>query len=414
MAAVKVNACGPIRDAELELPERGIVVLIGPNLSGKSLLEGALSSAALASTVVADWKLLGPPLAERLAGGEWAELYAALDPLGYLSAAAGAADRLAKLEELVRSGSGGSAGAREYLASMAFAADLSARCSPPPQLPKMLSRVRVDIAVDGSSVRAELPLDPRGAGPGDALQRVRVEPLEGVVGLNVGAPRDFLRWVAGGPVGGPSSLLARILLRRFHHDVEPGAYNALRGALLGSWRELSSYEAELAFIEREGEPAVVVGESVIPWWQLSSGLANLAAHWLLCRLVALLSLERKRVLVGLEEPEAHLDPYVVHELPRLYGVLARRHNVTFVVTTHSEALLAGIENAVASGALRADEVRVYETVGREGAFTLRRCTVSEGGVIEGSRFVEIAWRLLRRRLAAQPSARQSGARGPAP
>ena len=37
-----MNTCGPIRNSVLELPERGLVVVIGPNLSGKSLLVSSL------------------------------------------------------------------------------------------------------------------------------------------------------------------------------------------------------------------------------------------------------------------------------------------------------------------------------------------------------------------------------------
>ena len=41
---VYINKCGPVTDSSIEIPIPGIIVFIGPNLTGKSLLGGAITS----------------------------------------------------------------------------------------------------------------------------------------------------------------------------------------------------------------------------------------------------------------------------------------------------------------------------------------------------------------------------------
>ncbi|MEM4430247.1 MAG: hypothetical protein QXM08_03725 [Thermofilaceae archaeon] len=407
---VKVVACGPISNAELTLPERGIVAIIGPSLSGKSMLETALSSFALASTIASDGVLLGT-LAERLRDENWEELFSSIDPMEYLTAVEeykGSEDFLQRLDEVVKRATD-KLGAREYLAKMAFIYDFCAAKEIDVWGGKAPAALKVELKIDRLSVSASLPApDPRLVGLKALNELVLLEPASNIVGINVGRPTRFLRELYGKAKGEsstppyPSVLLARVLLKSYHVQVDPDIYRMSKQILLESWKEISSYEItedELTFFRTRQGPEVRVRNRVFPWDFTSEGFINLMAHLIIFEIVEILASEGKKIIVGIEEPEAHLDPYVAYKLPLLYSALSRKRDVVFLFTTHSEALVKGIEQAVRSENLKPDYVKIYETIGSksegEAVFTLKECPVAENGLIERSRFTKIAWRILK-------------------
>lgn len=399
--AIEIDACGPLRGAELELPERGIVAIIGPNLSGKSLVEAAISSAAFATTVVKDGRLIDS-LAKRLVDEDWGELYSLIDPMDYLTAEVeykDPEDHLKTIDEIIRRSSDDLLGVREYLIRTALVTDVCASkgvgCWTGNHLPTPMN---IELRVNHKTIRARIPPpDPGVVGIKEFSSSIWVEGFTEIVGVNMGSPNEFLkRIVARGK--GPSSELARIILEKYQPDLSPDVLREILGALISSWKEISSYdidENELSFVKWKGEPAIMIGGEIFPWRMTSDGMINLLAHYYIARLLPILGREGK-VIVGLEEPEAHLDPYVTYKLPEVYGRLARIHGAILIFSTHSETLIKGIEGAMRRGTLGREEVRIYETVYNKErrAFSLKECPISEEGIIEGSRFTEIAWKII--------------------
>jgi energy-coupling factor transporter ATP-binding protein EcfA2 len=343
---VEVRECGPLRGARIELPERGLVLVMGPNLSGKSLLASSLGALAVAAAL------------SRAEGGRQ------LSPLaGWLE--------------------GWPTWPRGRACEAVFAAELCLAVGIEPWGPAL----RVALESSDFAVDAVLPA----AGP-EALSvrcgRVR--------GLNLSNPVRFAERCCWRLRPTPSSLLA-VAAAGGSAPLDREVYSELKGALARPWRELGGVELDLDFLWR-GEPAVAVGGSALPGSCASSGVLNLMGHWL--AFVALSALGRGPLLASVEEPEAHLDPYAAYLLPRAYAKAVARLGAVFVVATHSEAFVKGVEDAVGEGLLGAGELKVYETVWRSGAFTLEELKVGEDGAIEGSRFTRIAKLLLRKRLGA--------------
>jgi len=404
--SIEIYTCGPLgKTEELKLPEKGSVAIIGPDLSGKSLIEGAISSAAFANTIIKDGKLFIGRLAERLVDDEWDDLYSLIDPMEYLSAEVEyrePEEYLKIIDETIRRNSDNLIGAKEYLTRMAFVTDLcmsrGIKCWT--EKNAKLTPIKVELRLGYRYIKASLPApNPKITGIKNITSLIVVEELPGdIVGINIGSPNEFLKKLLSPHGGSPSSTLAKILLKKYRIDPSPDVLNALLEVLLNSWKEISHYEVgegELNFIEQKGEPGIKVRDKIFPWWMTSDGVINLLAHWYISRLLPILS-EEGKVIIGLEEPEAHLDPYVAYKLPEIYARLAKRYRAVFIFSTHSEMLVKGIENAVRRGALGKEEAIIYETVysKEQGAFTLKECPISEEGIIEGSRFTEIAWRMI--------------------
>lgn len=403
---VNITTCGPIKSAELTLPDRGIVAVIGPSLSGKSMLEAAISSYAMASTVVSEGVLLGT-LAERLNRGSWEELFSSLDRMEYLTAVQeyrSSEDFIRRFDEVVESATDGVMNARGYLARMAFLIDFCAAKEIEPWGRGVPVALEVETFVNQSRIYAHLPVpDPKLVGLKVLAEHVVLEPASNILGLNIGRPTRFLRELyrnSGNETSSPypSVLLARALLNDYRMQVQPSVYQKFKEILRESWEEISSLsieDEELAFLMTKRGPVVRIQNKIFPWEWTSEGFINLLAHLLLFELVELLAIESKKTIIGIEEPEAHLDPYVAYKLPTLYSLICEKRGVIFLFTTHSEALVKGIEGAVRDGYLSPDRVKVYETIGSEMAYTLKECPVTESGIIEDSRFTRIAWRVLK-------------------
>jgi energy-coupling factor transporter ATP-binding protein EcfA2 len=421
---VTISECGPLRESRLVLPERGIVLVIGPNLSGKSMLASSLGALAVAGTLTGETVLLGT-LEDRLLGEEglWADLYRIeartrergevnlLDPLDFLSALPELGS-LSKLDELIRARSDQVLnGTRDYLARTVFATEfclaraLSPWCREPG---KPTLRVSLTSTVLGG-IRAELPAeDPARAGA-QALSAASLWGVERVYGLNLSNPVSFVERYVGLLTPTPSALLAKVVTRNLKPQVDPELHLELKGVLARAWAEVSEAEMGIGDFDfahtPQDEPALVLSgvEKMLPWNYTSSGVVGLTGHWLALSALSVLRYGRgdRVLLASVEEPEAHLDPYAAYLLPRLYAKAAARLGVTFIVATHSEAFVKGVEDAVGEGLLKAESVRVYETVGGGKLFKLRELSVREDGIVEGSRFTKIAKLLLQRKLGLE-------------
>jgi len=419
-AEVSISECGPLRDSRLVLPEFGVVLVIGPNLSGKSMLASSLGALAVAGVLTGESGVLGS-LEDRLLGEEglWADLYRIeggvrderevnlLDPLDYLSALPELGS-LSKLDEYIRAQSNQVLdGAREYLAITVFATEFClARALNPWRREPGKPTLRMSIMSTLFGISAELPTDdPAHAGP-QALKAVSLWGAEQVYGLNLSNPVSFVERYVGLLTPTPSALLAKVVSRNLRPQVDPELYLELKEVLAKAWKEVSEAEVKVDDFDfahtPEGEPALLLSgmKQPFPWNYTSSGIVNLIGHWLALGVLSVLRYGRegRMILVSVEEPEAHLDPYAAYLLPRLYAKAAKKLGATFVVATHSEAFVKGVEDAVEEGLLKAESVKVYETVGGEKLFKLKELTVREDGAIEGSRFTRIAKLLLQRKL----------------
>jgi hypothetical protein len=357
-------------------------------------------------------------LEDRLLGEEgfWADLYRIeggvrderevnlLDPLDYLSALPEFGS-LSKLDEYIRAQSNQVLdGAREYLAITVLATEFClARALNPWRREPRKPTLKMSIASTALfGINAELPADdPTRVGP-QALKAVSLWGAERVCGLNLSNPVSFVERYVRLLTPTPSALLAKVVNRNLKPQVDPELYSELKEVLAEAWAKVS--EAEMGVDDfdfahtPEGEPALLLSDikQPLPWNYTSSGIVNLIGHWLALSVLSPLRYWRRgrAILVSVEEPETHLDPYAAYLLPRLYAKAAEKLGATFVVATHSEAFVKGVEDAVGEGLLKAESVKVYETVGSEKLFKLRELTVREDGTIEGSRFTRIAKLLL--------------------
>ena len=419
-AEVSISECGPLRDSRLTLPEFGVVLVIGPNLSGKSMIASSLGALAVAGVLTGESGVLGS-LEDRLLGEEglWADLYRIeggardegevnlLDPLDYLSALPELGS-LSKLDEDIRAKSNQVLdGVRKYLAITVFATEFClARALNPWRREPGKPTLRMSMSTSLYGISAELPTDdPARAGP-QALKAVSLWGAEQVYGLNLSNPVSFVERYAGLLTPTPSALLAKVVSRNLKPQVDPELYLELKEVLAKAWEEVSEAKVKVDDFDfahtPEGEPALLLSgvERPLPWNYTSSGIVNLIGHWLALITLSVLKYGRRgrMLLVSVEEPEAHLDPYAAYLLPRLYAKAAAKLGVAFVVATHSEAFVKGIEDAVGEGLLKAESVKVYEAVGSEKLFKLKELMVREDGTIEGSRFTRIARLLLQRKL----------------
>lgn len=354
---VDVEVCGPLRGCGLELPEKGLVIITGPPMSGKSLLTRAVATAAMAGAVMRGSVLNRALQLERCFEEEEGELERWL---------------------------------REHVAKTIFASELNAFCSTSP------TAVSLTLHDGDRTARAvaRMPL----TCVEDIEESLKVEPLPGVVGLPVGAPAELpstYRWTE--ERSRPFFFYLSRMLEREKPSLDPEVPNLLSQFVEEAWK-LSSFQGKIAFLDGEPLPAASVNGRTVRWGELSEGLRALASHLVIAKALKVLMREGK-VIVGLVKPELHLDTYIAYKLPELYALLARKYNATFIVATHSETFVKGVEDAVFTGALPAGSVKVYETVGRDDAFTLEEREVKEDGLIEGTRFTTIAWTIIKKRMS---------------
>ncbi|RSN72533.1 MAG: hypothetical protein DSO07_08215 [Thermoproteota archaeon] len=409
MMELEIRACGPLTGSKLTLPEQGLVLLIGPNLSGKSLLSVSLGSLGIAESLVSEWRLLDS-LENRLLGAEglWSSLYQVeidgqniLDPLDLLEQPISS---LSELDDSIRKSSGYVlSGVQDYLRRTVFAVELCQSRGVNPWM-KVIEKPPFYINMTGPfSLDVKLPTrHPAEVGYG-SFKEIYISKTN-IKGLNISNPNEFLQNYDNKRT--PSSIFIRLVKKNLGLSPDPVLLDKLKKAVLRSWRELSSEIIELEDIEFMDHS--VYGPSVtlkgkeeskfLPWKFTSSGMINIIAHWLILHVLPIFKLEDKKPLLSVEEPEAHLDPYTTYLLAELYAEIVRQYRAVFVIATHSEAFVLGVEEVLRKGVLKPEEVKVYETVGSEIGFKLEERKVSEEGFIEESRFTKMAWKIFRREL----------------
>ncbi|GEM_PF-3639392 len=364
---VSVASCGPVMNSEVEVPVPGVVVFIGPNLTGKSLLGTAIASYLFANCV-----LQSDDLAEHLGASCPADLALSLiseyDPLDLASLeGAPSPDALGRHTLLSEAYPALSPEGRalRYLALVAFVAEfsealnlgaLSASELREAIFPEERGELSVELKLGfngaESDVTASVPL------PMSRLSECNVRlrrELGGLIGLKCLNPYTLHRSVlaGGGPL--PPSLE---LVRRIAREYQIAACDAaskLGEALnkLVAYSELTCARGlggelaedlrrvgdKVALIKRRGELALRVGDLTVPQSLFSKGLRSLVSHYLLAHCAIYLA---KGVgltpVVYLDEPEVSLDSIAAFMLLELYRPVLEVGG-SVVVTTHREDLM---------------------------------------------------------------------------
>ena len=107
--------------------------------------------------------------------------------------------------------------------------------------------------------------------------------------------------------------------------------------------------------------------------------------------------------ICIEEPEIHLHPTAVRALAHILVRIVRRESKSFLISTHSEALVMALLSLVAQGELKPDELCCYLAEKKEKETVLEQQEVQENGQIKGglTSFVEAELKDLKAFLRAQ-------------
>lgn len=103
------------------------------------------------------------------------------------------------------------------------------------------------------------------------------------------------------------------------------------------------------------------------------------------QLVYLLSkaLYNDHAIIGVEEPEIHLNPSTARRLARRLAQIALEKNKVFIVTTHSEAFVISFLALVAEKRLEPSKLACYVASKEGKASKFEEQKVSDNGQIEG-------------------------------
>ncbi|RLF82455.1 hypothetical protein DRN44_04105 [Thermococci archaeon] len=100
-------------------------------------------------------------------------------------------------------------------------------------------------------------------------------------------------------------------------------------------------------------------------------------------IVTALAFYPKRSTIFIEHPEMHLHPKLQYELAEFFLMVSKRRDYQLIIETHSEHLLYGLLNAVASKRLLPEELVVYSSRKEQGESVFKRLIVHEDGSVEG-------------------------------
>ena len=95
------------------------------------------------------------------------------------------------------------------------------------------------------------------------------------------------------------------------------------------------------------------------------------------------SLHRDSELICIEEPEIHLHPGAIRRLARVIGEIALQEGKTFLISTHSEALVTAFLAEVAAGRMKPVDLACYASLRQGKAVRFERRAVNERGQVEG-------------------------------
>lgn len=111
---------------------------------------------------------------------------------------------------------------------------------------------------------------------------------------------------------------------------------------------------------------------------IGSGLSSLFP------IVVALSFYPEGSTIFIEHPEMHLHPKLQYELANFLLDVSKKRKYQLVLETHSEHLLYGLLNAVASKKLEPEEFFIYSSRKEEGKSIFEKLKVNEDGSIEGN------------------------------
>ncbi|RLF07336.1 MAG: hypothetical protein DRJ60_02910 [Thermoprotei archaeon] len=406
MIPVSITNCGPLGKTSLELPDHGIVLILGPNLSGKSLLINSIASYYLASAIVnVNNKFFGGALMDRLLDPEWSELFGeCLDPLEYLSSEIpyeDVSDYEVKLDEIISRGL--NITLRQYLASTITTTELCLSRGIDPWVQDRQAFINIELGLDTKYlIRISMPpLDPKKWGSQILIRQAYVIPKDNpeYLGLVINSPLTFInKYYAQHEIEkhNPRSYsLSAILTSIIKHKYKFEKKSKFKELISLAWKEISGVEPKkFEILEEENQYVIVINNHKYPWNMTSYGIMNLLAQELLIDILPWFKLIEVKPLIAIEEPEVSLDPYTVYLLACKYCELVKEYDALLLISTHSEILVKGLEDALREEKIKPNHVRVYETMkGEKSLFTLKKCEVSDKG-IAASRLIRIAEKII--------------------
>ena len=101
-------------------------------------------------------------------------------------------------------------------------------------------------------------------------------------------------------------------------------------------------------------------------------------------IVTALAFYPKGSTIFIEHPEMHLHPKLQYELAEFFLMVSKRRDYQLIIETHSEHLLYGLLNAVASKRLSPGEFVIYSSQKDQGESVFNKLTVHEDGSVEGN------------------------------
>jgi len=425
---VKIRRCGPISPPEeisLEIPSKGICLIVGPNMSGKSVLASAITS-LLNSIFLVKYThpLLGGDLASRLFNPSNAvsEIFHykeenseinLIDPLEIFTLeipAKDAKEYYRALDAVLRKNSNNLLDLEGYLKRTLFIYELATILGIEPWISKrfdkgVLSSIDIDLSInDKIHLKAKVPpLNPTLETDSYSYLYKTIYIMDTSInkpllcGISLGHPLSSYKKLFGNGLSFPSLNLIKLFKSyEIPVDTSPRFFNLLYDTYLMS--ELK--DAKILPLFEKMYPSVMIklNDVIIPQDLITSpGIANLIFQQYafegietLCKILDI------PVVVSIDTPEAGLETYTIYNLAKVYAEIVSKFNLSLVIVTHSEVLVKGLEDLATKKEVN---LKVYETIGtgQPFIFTINECPVTDEGIMN-IRFIKIAKKLIEMRL----------------
>ncbi|RLE80730.1 MAG: hypothetical protein DRJ52_05755, partial [Thermoprotei archaeon] len=380
-----VEKVGPIGDSVFELPDRGIVILYGPNASGKTLLSLCISSYFLSDFLVScSHKLFGGGFADRILDEVWSRVYRTCDYEDLISSILGLKEAETKVSEgeLIQYENA----FRRYIFHAEFLRNIYMEDKFYKE-EEIDSRKLIQMAVYRAVYYGDkeyrepivnecIPLTI------DNISKLNIFQVseEKCVGINItdSAINNLLKIIEkGGAIEEnmviPSIMLLYVVrfLKQISFEESFHVIQTLFKVLADSSKVVKGIPEDLNVMYEGGRAYVKVHGRWISIELLSHGLKRIYALYEVAKVLPWIIEVGYKPILYIEEPESHLESIIVYRLPIFFSELIYRYNSIIIITTHSPEVFYGVEKCLDEGVLRSGDVYVYETVREGGFFKLR-------------------------------------------
>jgi len=401
-----VEEIGPIKNSVFELPSKGLVILYGPNASGKTLLSLCISSYFLSEFLVScSHKLFGGSFIDRILNEIWSRIYKACDYEDLISSILGLEEaETRKIEESIQY--------ENVFRKYAFHAEFLRNIYIEDKFYKeeeIDSRKLIKIAIYravfyGNKEYREPMINESVPLTIDKVSRLKIFQVneEKCVGINITgrAIDNLFKIIEKGGAIEENTVLPSIMLLyavRFLKQIsfEESFYviRTLFKILADSSKIVKGIPEDLNVMYESGRAYVKIHGKWISAELLSRGLKKIYMLYEVAKLLPWITEVEYKPILYIEEPESHLESIIVYKLPIFFAELIYRYDSIIIVTTHSPEVFYGIEKCLDEGILRSSDVYIYETVKEGDFFRLKRIKVYDN-VIEIPRLVKIAKNIL--------------------